>query len=113
MANDRRFATLHYGTGAARARKRRNPNVPYYRLDSFTGELFTGNPAGVWIFSAFPVDSVMQKIAAENRHSETAFLVSREDGVFELRWFTSHVETDLCGPATVVQSSNAHWPAIG
>lgn len=46
----------------------------------------------------------MQKIAAENRHSETAFVVSRADGDFDLRWFTPTVEDDLCGHATLASA---------
>jgi len=46
----------------------------------------------------------MQKIAAENRHSETAFVVSRADGDFDLRWFTPEVEDDLCGHATLASA---------
>jgi PhzF family phenazine biosynthesis protein len=75
--------------------------IPYYHVDAFTSELFAGNPAGVCILSAFPADSIMQKIATENRHSETAFVVPRADGDFDLRWFTPKVEDDLCGHATL------------
>ena len=78
--------------------------IPYYHVDAFTSELFAGNPAGVCILSAFPADSVMQKIAAENRHSETAFVVPRADGDFDLRWFTPLVEDDLCGHATLASA---------
>jgi PhzF family phenazine biosynthesis protein len=78
--------------------------IPYYHVDSFTGELFSGNPAGVCILSAFLSDSIMQKIAAENRHSETAFVVPRTDGDFDLRWFTPTVEDDLCGHATLASA---------
>jgi PhzF family phenazine biosynthesis protein len=78
--------------------------IPYYHVDAFTGELFAGNPAGVCILSAFLPDSIMQKIAAENRHSETAFLVPRADGDFDLRWFTPEVEDDLCGHATLASA---------
>lgn len=78
--------------------------IPYYHVDAFTSELFAGNPAGVCILSAFPADSVMQKIAAENRHSETAFVVSRADGDFDLRWFTPKVEDALCGHATLASA---------
>jgi PhzF family phenazine biosynthesis protein len=78
--------------------------IPYYHVDAFTGELFAGNPAGVCILSAFLADSVMQKIAAENRHSETAFVVPRADGDFDLRWFTPKVEDDLCGHATLASA---------
>src|SRR5260370_7545543 len=45
-----------------------------------------------------------QKIAAENRHSETAFVVPRADGDFDLRWFTPVVEDDLCGHATLASA---------
>jgi PhzF family phenazine biosynthesis protein len=78
--------------------------IPYYHVDAFTGELFAGNPAGVCILSAPLADSTMQKIAAENRHSETAFVVPRADGDFDLRWFTPKVEDDLCGHATLASA---------
>jgi PhzF family phenazine biosynthesis protein len=78
--------------------------IPYYHVDAFTGELFAGNPAGVCILPAFLADSIMQKIAAENRHSETAFVVPRADGDFDLRWFTPKVEDELCGHATLASA---------
>jgi PhzF family phenazine biosynthesis protein len=78
--------------------------IPYYHVDAFTDEIFAGNPAGVCILSAFPTDSIMQKIAAENRHSETAFVVPRADGDFDLRWFSPEVEDDLCGHATLASA---------
>lgn len=78
--------------------------IPYYHVDAFTGELFAGNPAGVCILPAFLADSIMRRIAAENRHSETAFVVPRADGDFDLRWFTPKVEDDLCGHATLASA---------
>ena len=78
--------------------------IPYYHVDSFTSELFAGNPAGVCIVPVFPADNVMQQIAAENKHSETAFVVPRADGDFDLRWFTPKVEDDLCGHATLASA---------
>jgi PhzF family phenazine biosynthesis protein len=78
--------------------------IPYYHIDSFADELFAGNPAGVCFVSAFPAADVMQKIAAENRHSETAFVAPRPDGDFDLRWFTPVVEDDLCGHATLASA---------
>jgi len=78
--------------------------IPYYHVDAFTSELFAGNPAGVCILPAFLPDSTLQKIAAENRHSETAFVVPRTDGDFDLRWFTPKVEDDLCGHATLASA---------
>jgi PhzF family phenazine biosynthesis protein len=78
--------------------------IPYYHVDAFTSELFKGNPAGVCVLSAFLADDIMQKIAAENRHSETAFVVPRADGDFDLRWFTPTVEDNLCGHATLASA---------
>ena len=78
--------------------------IPYYHVDVFADELFAGNPAGVCILSAFPANGIMQKIAIENRHSNTAFVVSRGDGDFDLRWFTPKIEDDLCGHATLASA---------
>jgi PhzF family phenazine biosynthesis protein len=78
--------------------------IPYYHVDVFADELFAGNPAGVCILSAFLADGVMQTIAIENRHSNTAFVVSRADGDFDLRWFTPKIEDDLCGHATLASA---------
>jgi PhzF family phenazine biosynthesis protein len=78
--------------------------IPYYHVDAFTNELFAGNPAGVCILSTSLPDALMQKIAAENRHSETAFVVPRADGDFDLRWFTPVIEDDLCGHATLASA---------
>jgi PhzF family phenazine biosynthesis protein len=78
--------------------------IPYYHVDAFTSELFGGNPAGVCILSTPLPESIMRKIAAENRHSETAFVVPRADGDFDLRWFTPKVEDDLCGHATLASA---------
>ena len=84
--------------------RRRVMPIPYYHIDSFAHELFAGNPAGICFVPAFPASEVMQKIAAENRHSETAFVVARADGDFDLRWFTPVVEDDLCGHATLASA---------
>jgi len=79
-------------------------SIPYYHIDSFADELFAGNPAGICFVPAFPAKEVMQKIAAENRHSETAFVVVRPDGDFDLRWFTPVAEDTLCGHATLASA---------
>lgn len=90
--------------------------IPYYHVDAFTGELFAGNPAGVCILPAFLPDAILKKISAENRHSETAFVVPRTDGDFDLRWFTPELEDDLCGHATLASAyvlalrGHATWP---
>jgi PhzF family phenazine biosynthesis protein len=47
----------------------------------------------------------MPSIAAENGHSETAFVVPRDDGAFDLRWFTPDVEDDLRGHVTLASAN--------
>jgi PhzF family phenazine biosynthesis protein len=77
-------------------------------IDAFTAEPFAGNPAGVCLLSEFPDDEWMQSVAAEMNHSETAFAHPREDGDWELRWFTPKVEVKLCGHATLATVHALH-----
>lgn len=74
--------------------------MKYYVVDVFTKEHYCGNPAGVCLPGGWLADEVMQKIAFENNLAETAFLV-KQDGYYDLRWFTPEVEIDLCGHATL------------
>jgi PhzF family phenazine biosynthesis protein len=73
-------------------------------VDAFTDVAFRGNPAGVVLLDApagsYP-DTWLQSVAAELRHSETAFCSVRPDGAHDLRWFTPTVEVTLCGHATL------------
>jgi predicted PhzF superfamily epimerase YddE/YHI9 len=46
----------------------------------------------------------MQAIAREMSLSETAFVVARYDGDYDLRWFTPTLEVDLCGHATLASA---------
>jgi predicted PhzF superfamily epimerase YddE/YHI9 len=70
-------------------------------VDSFTDRPFSGNPAAVTFLEKFPADAEMQAIAAEMNLSDTAFVVGRPDGDFDLRWFTPKTEVALCGHATL------------
>jgi PhzF family phenazine biosynthesis protein len=79
-------------------------NIPYYQVDAFSSKIFGGNPAGVCFMESWPVDEALQNIAAENNLSETAFLVQRSKGRYDLRWFTPTVEIDLCGHATLASA---------
>src|SRR5690242_8752027 len=77
-----------------------------YVVDAFSSGTFRGNPAGVVPLAEgdAPDAAWMQGIAAEMRHSETAYLEPRADGSFGLRWFTPEVEVDLCGHATLASA---------
>ena len=75
-----------------------------YIVDAFAEELFTGNPAAVLPCKKMPSSELMQKIAIENNYSETAFVVKKSKGQYELKWFTPGGEIDLCGHATLATS---------
>jgi predicted PhzF superfamily epimerase YddE/YHI9 len=70
-------------------------------VDAFTAVPFAGNPAAVALVDTFPDDRLMQSVAKEMNLSETAFVVAREDGDHDLRWFTPTTEVELCSHATL------------
>ena len=72
-----------------------------YVMDAFSAVVFGGNQAGVVLPDRQLSDEVMQKIAAEFKHSETAFVRVEDDGSVTLRYFTPAGEVDLCGHATI------------
>ncbi|WP_205629661.1 PhzF family phenazine biosynthesis protein [Jiangella muralis] len=82
-------------------------------VDAFTDQPFGGNPAGVCLLDRPVSDDWMQSVAAELKHSETAFVepVEGDEAAratpavdYRLRWFTPEVEVDLCGHATLATS---------
>lgn len=75
--------------------------IPIQVVDAFAREAFRGNPAGVVITDRPPPPGLMQAVAAEMRHAETAFASPAEDGGWSLRWWTPVAEVDLCGHATL------------
>ena len=72
-----------------------------YVMDAFSAAVFGGNQAGVVLPDRELSDALMQQIAAEFKHSETAFVRVEEDGSVTLRYFTPAGEVDLCGHATI------------
>ncbi len=83
-------------------------SVRITQVDAFTDKPFAGNPAAVCVLDAPREAAWMQSVALEMNLSETAFLVRRDDGAFDLRWFTPKVEVDLCGHATLA-SAHVLW----
>jgi PhzF family phenazine biosynthesis protein len=77
--------------------------IPYYHIDAFTSRAFAGNPAGVCPLQDWLADEILQRVAAENNLSETAFFVRTGDS-YHLRWFTPLIEVDLCGHATLASA---------
>src|SRR6185503_20806720 len=78
------------------------------QVDAFSSGPFSGNPAAVIVLPLPRDDGWMHHVAQEMNLSETAFLVRRADGSFDLRWFTPTVEVALCGHATLA-SAHALW----
>jgi PhzF family phenazine biosynthesis protein len=78
------------------------------QVDAFTDRPFGGNPAAVCILPGPRDASFLQDVAREMNLSETAFLLARPDGGWDLRWFTPAVEVDLCGHATLA-SAHVLW----
>ena len=72
-----------------------------YVMDAFSAVVFGGNQAGVVLPDRELSDAEMQQIAAEFKHSETAFVRVEEDGSVTLRYFTPAGEVELCGHATI------------
>uniref|UniRef100_A0A023GFE6 Phenazine biosynthesis-like domain-containing protein n=1 Tax=Amblyomma triste TaxID=251400 RepID=A0A023GFE6_AMBTT len=87
---------------------------PLFVVDAFTKAPFRGNPAAVVFLEDDSEldDPCKQSIAAEMRHSETAF-VSKQNAhdefdnasCFNLRWFTPKNEVALCGHATLATAA--------
>jgi PhzF family phenazine biosynthesis protein len=74
-----------------------------YQVDSFTSELFTGNPAGVVPNAEGLTEIQMQKIARELNNSETAFIFPSKEKGYDVwvRFFSPTMEVPLCGHATI------------
>jgi PhzF family phenazine biosynthesis protein len=74
-----------------------------YQVDSFTKELFQGNPAGVVPNADGLTEAQMQAIAREMNNSETAFILSpiAKDHEVWIRFFTPVTEVPSCGHATI------------
>lgn len=72
------------------------------QIDVFTSAPFSGNPAGVCVLDRWPDDQWMANVSREMACSNSAFTVPRDDGGYDLRWFTAGgVEVALCGHATL------------
>ena len=86
--------------------------MEYLVIDAFTDRPFHGNTASVvWLENAGEWDDeALGNIAAEFKHSETAFVSASasDDADFDLRWFTPAIEVELCGHATLA-AAHALW----
>lgn len=78
-------------------------NMPYFHVDAFADQPFTGNQAAVMPLTEWLDDEILQAIGEENNFAETAFYLPDQTGAadYELRWFTPAIEIALCGHATL------------
>lgn len=74
--------------------------IDFYMVDAFSDHTFGGNAAAVCPLTEWLADDVLLRMAQQHNQSETAFFV-RNDSGFELRWFTTQDEINLCGHATL------------
>ncbi len=82
-----------------------NSRIPTFIVDSFTGQPFKGNPAGVCLLESAISADHMQRIAQELNLSETAFVVtSSRTGSYPIRYFSPKMEIPLCGHATLASA---------
>jgi len=90
--------------------------LPYFVIDAFAGERFTGNPAAVVLDADGLDESTMLAVAAEFNLSETTFVLppqrngpgnDRSPHV-RFRWFTPTTEVSMCGHATIAGLQALH-----
>src|SRR5262245_4845972 len=85
------------------------------RYTAFSADPAGGNPAGVVLDATGWGDAEMQRVAAEVGYSETAFLVPRGAGHFEVRYFSPKAEVPFCGHATIALAAayaERHGPGV-
>ncbi|WP_435948210.1 PhzF family phenazine biosynthesis protein [Dryocola sp. BD586] len=74
--------------------------IDFYMVDAFADTTFGGNAAAVCPLTEWLPDATLLKMAKQHNQSETAFFITTDEG-FELRWFTTQGEINLCGHATL------------
>ena len=79
----------------------------FLRVNSFTDQPFSGNPATVCFLAEPSSEDWMQSVAAEMNTGGTAFL-TESGGEFGLRFFTPAVEVELSGHTTLA-AAHALW----
>ncbi len=87
--------------------------IDFYMVDAFSNSTFGGNAAAVCPLDEWLPDDLLLKMAKQHNQSETAFFVVNDQG-FELRWFTTQREINLCGHATLAAAQvifeHLHYP---
>ena len=77
---------------------------PYFCVNAFCKNSFSGNPAGVCILNDWLSTDDLQKMAYQINLPETAFLFPSKGGIWSIRWFSPKLEIDFCGHATLASA---------
>jgi len=77
--------------------------IDFYMVDAFTDTTFGGNAAAVCPLTEWLPDETLLAMTRQHNQSETAFFITTDSG-FELRWFTTQGEINLCGHATLASA---------
>ncbi|MER5932960.1 PhzF family phenazine biosynthesis protein [Streptomyces sp. NPDC002054] len=83
------------------------------RYVAFSTDPLGGNPAGVVLDATGIDEATMAATAADVGYSETAFVVPRQDGSLDIRYFSPQTEVPFCGHATIataVAHAQRHGP---
>ncbi|MEU8434954.1 PhzF family phenazine biosynthesis isomerase [Streptomyces sp. NPDC029216] len=82
------------------------------RYVAFSTDPLGGNPAGVVLDATGMDEATMAATAAEVGYSETAFVVPRQNGELDIRYFSPQTEVPFCGHATIA-TAVAHAQRYG
>ncbi|MFP2505063.1 PhzF family phenazine biosynthesis protein [Buttiauxella sp. BIGb0552] len=74
--------------------------IDFYMVDAFSDTTFGGNAAAVCPLTEWLPDETLLAMSRQHNQSETAFFITTDSG-YELRWFTTQGEINLCGHATL------------
>ncbi|WP_155591052.1 PhzF family phenazine biosynthesis protein [Lysinibacillus cavernae] len=79
-------------------------SISYFIINTFTKELYKGNPAAVCLIDSAMSEGIMQKIAREIPVPTTAFVTKIKDDAYSLKWFTPEIEIPICGHGTIASA---------
>lgn len=78
-------------------------SISYWLINTFTNELYKGNPAAICLLDEEVSEETMQKIAKEIPVPTTAF-IEKKQVEFTLKWFTPNRQIPICGHGTLASA---------
>lgn len=82
-------------------------DAPLQFFHVFTDTAHRGNPAACALFSAWPAQDVLQRMAYQAQQPVSAFLVPFDEHLaqYQIRWFSCQQEINLCGHGTLAAAA--------